>query len=707
MLALHQRAVASLLILLGSCPLLAQQPQDKPREHRTREVIILAKQEERKLRTSGLPVSIISRHQLAGTASSIEEVVARTAGVTIRQTGGVGSSSRFSVRGLEGKRIGVYIDEQPIGELSDLISLNDIPLDMIERIEVYKGVVPNKLGGSSMGGAVNVVIKDYPPLYFDGAYELGSYGTHRLNSVLKRHDKHTGLTFGIGGGLTYSRNDYEMDLPQRPGVRVKREHDRFRKILGGGSVQLKDRWGWEELKLELFTAHTYRELQGIAVPIDSAYNYSHSYGGNFIAKRQDFLIPGLDLHNEFALASSVYGLWDHAMRRRDWDGSSLPPTSPQGGELQSYPSEGRHHSLVMTDKLYLNYQLSDQQRLNFGARLSSTQIHPRDDYQRQTLGYEATRPGSTFTATLGLGHEFYALDRRLLSSLTAKWYHYSSKGEVPNFVGSSYYTPTSAARSDWGLSEALRYALTPQLMLKAAGAWELRLPSSEELLGNGYLILPSPSLAPERSLSANLGLLYQREYDYGRTELETNVFVSRVDNMVRLVESLGNALLYANFGQMRTLGLELEAKSDLTPWLYAYGNVTYQDLRDVRRLVPGTERANPTRGKRIPNIPYLMSNLGLELHRAALLGGAGSNTRLLLDASYVHRYSYDFALSEGAQRDIPSSFNLDAGLEQSFGSGRWTITAKVKNLLDRQLYSEYFQPLAGRSFSLKLRYLMK
>ena len=173
-----------LLALLLLVPYLGQAQTDSVelKGQALKEVVISAKSKERKLHESGLPVSIISVRQLQGTASGIDDVLARTAGITIRQTGGVGSSSRLSVRGLEGKRVGVYIDEQPIGELSDMVSLNDIPIDMIDHIEVYKGIVPNKLGGNSMGGAVNIVLKEYPPFYLDGSYEVGSFHTHRLST---------------------------------------------------------------------------------------------------------------------------------------------------------------------------------------------------------------------------------------------------------------------------------------------------------------------------------------------------------------------------------------------------------------------------------------------------------------------------------------------------------------------------------------------
>lgn len=70
------------------------------------EVVVTAKSEARQLREQAMPMSVISMQQLQGTVSNVQDVLSKTVGVTIRNTGGVGSSSRVSVRGLEGKRIG-------------------------------------------------------------------------------------------------------------------------------------------------------------------------------------------------------------------------------------------------------------------------------------------------------------------------------------------------------------------------------------------------------------------------------------------------------------------------------------------------------------------------------------------------------------------------------------------------------------------------
>ena len=62
----------------------------------------------RKMREAAMPVTVLGVRQLEGTTTSLNDALARTAGITVRNTGGVGSASRISVRGLEGKRMGVY-----------------------------------------------------------------------------------------------------------------------------------------------------------------------------------------------------------------------------------------------------------------------------------------------------------------------------------------------------------------------------------------------------------------------------------------------------------------------------------------------------------------------------------------------------------------------------------------------------------------------
>lgn len=56
------------------------------------EVQVMGRSKIRKLKESAMPVSVIGERQLQGTANNINDVLARTVGITIRNTGGLGSA---------------------------------------------------------------------------------------------------------------------------------------------------------------------------------------------------------------------------------------------------------------------------------------------------------------------------------------------------------------------------------------------------------------------------------------------------------------------------------------------------------------------------------------------------------------------------------------------------------------------------------------
>lgn len=61
---------------------------------------------------------------------------------------------------MEGNRVQIYMDGYPLNTPDGNFSINDIPLQFIDRIEIYKGIVPPEFGGDGLGSAVNVVTID-------------------------------------------------------------------------------------------------------------------------------------------------------------------------------------------------------------------------------------------------------------------------------------------------------------------------------------------------------------------------------------------------------------------------------------------------------------------------------------------------------------------------------------------------------------------
>ena len=649
-----------------------------------------------------MPVTVIDMSNLRGTVSSVQDILLKTVGITLRSSGGVGSSSRISVRGLEGKRIGFFIDELPLGEQTDYIDINDIPIDMIDRIEIYKGVVPARFGGSSLGGAINIVIREYPDKYADLSYGYESYNTHKAQGVFKRNLKQRGLVFGIGGGYTSSDNNYTFDSPFQEGLRITRNHDKYRKLIIGGSFKAK-KWWFDEVELEPVFVKTYKEIQGIEYDIREAHSQSLMTGLSNKLEKDNFLTEGLNLDMFNGLVITKMNFIDKATRRYEWDGSSYPTPSRYGGEAgYNYPSDSDDKKLTFINKTNLEYILTERHSLNINSVFSMANGTPKDDLKTLSLGKQVNFDSQMRSWISGLTYDFRTLNDVFLNSLTVRHYMYTMHTQMaPLFVPGKYDVDVS--KSDFGVNNAMRYRFLPSLMGKLSAGYEVRIPSETELLGDGIAVIPSPDLLPERNLSANLGFLYDLTGKHPtNAQIEMNFFYMYLQDMIRYTAGLIGAQ-YQNFGEMRTLGVEFEAKADVLPSLYLYGNTTYQDLRDTRAYEPESTVPNPTKNKRMPNIPYLMANAGLEFHRENLFGGTGQNTRLFADVAFVEEYYYDFEMTQLQKRRIPRSTTIDIGFEHSFLNNKVFLSGKVRNITNEKTLSEFNRPLMGINGGVKLR----
>ena len=460
--------------------------------------------------------------------------------------------------------------------------------------------------------------------------------------------------------------------------------------------------------MELVYTATNAQIQGIDFDIREAYTHGQAGIGAITLKRDNFLFDGFDFDFDACYSYGQNGLYDAAKYRYDWDGNRYNAVSAYGGEQGNYASDSDNRTHDFASKLNLNYLLNKHSTFNLNLYATHTRQKPENELMDLSFGYQTNFPSQMSSFTVGFSYDLTLFDGKFMSATTIKNFNFSSDTKVLEYTFLNKPKEISLNRNYWGGSESLRYKLTKRLLAKASFSSEVRIPTSEELAGNGYSILPATDLRPERCNGLNAGLLYHRNHKYGFIEIEGNYFLNELQDMIRYqADMIPSMARYANFGTVRTKGVEFEFKGDVARALYLYANATYQDLRDKREYENGSSAPNPTYNKRMPNIPYLLANLGLELHKENLFGGKDQNSRFLVDASYIHEYFYDFEMSKYQDRKIPTSLTFDAGIEHSFKRDSWTLSFKVKNLTDQKVYSDLNRPLPGRNFAFKVRYVMK
>ncbi|VWX63033.1 Vitamin B12 transporter [Burkholderiales bacterium 8X] len=143
---------------------------------------------------------IIDRAQIEQQASrTLPELLARTAGVQLTATGGLGKNSGVFIRGAESRHTILLIDGVRYGSATAGTPIWDnIPLEMIERIEVVKGPASALYGSDGVGGVVQVFMRKArpgePAFSPRASTTIGSEGYKQI----------TGGFSGASGPFTYS-----------------------------------------------------------------------------------------------------------------------------------------------------------------------------------------------------------------------------------------------------------------------------------------------------------------------------------------------------------------------------------------------------------------------------------------------------------------------------------------------------------------------
>lgn len=206
--ALHRIGVSSRavvnLVLCVAPAIAAAQPVSTPTS-RLDPIAVTAYRQQQPIADVLADLTVIGPEEIARSGNqSLTELLQRQAGVEISMNGGPGSVSRVFLRGANGGQTVVLIDGVRIASASaGATSLEAIPLDIVERIEVLRGPASSLYGADAIGGVIQVFTKR------GGGAVTGSvsagYGTYNTWDVKGGVSGSTGpLTFAVQAGAKES-----------------------------------------------------------------------------------------------------------------------------------------------------------------------------------------------------------------------------------------------------------------------------------------------------------------------------------------------------------------------------------------------------------------------------------------------------------------------------------------------------------------------
>jgi tonB-linked outer membrane receptor P92 len=676
------------------------------------EVVLTGQSPIKQVQKAAYNVVAIEAQQLRNLNSNAADMLARVSGVKMRETGGVGAEANINLNGFTGRHVRIFIDGVPMNEANASFRINNIPAELMERIEIYKGVVPVTFGADALGGAINVVTRKNRYNYGNLSYTFGSFNTHKSTLNLGQF-----LTDNISVELNayqnYSDNSYKvfteyLDLQTGTYSKekrwFKRFHDRYHNEAIIGRVNIFDEKWTDKLSFALNYSQEDKQLQNANLMqkvFGGKYRKSHNYSSSVEYEKKNIL-NGLSFfltgRYDFTTTQNV----DEEARRYSWTGEYEPMVTRGESQLQNTIFEGKTGYITS----HLDYQLNEKHSFQLTHTFSNyTRRNKNMLITNYTLDSDFMRRVNEKNIS-GLSYKFTPSERWNILAF-GKYYNTAVTGPVIiSGQGSrAVYEEETHHTQAWGYGGATTYQLLKTLQTKISYEKSFRLPTDTELFGDGDLEIGNYKLKPENSNNLNVNLSYQPVFKAHSLLVEAGFAYRYIkDYIIRSIISAGaneGSAGSRNHGKVLNMGVDATLRYFYKDIFSVGGNLSYMNLRNKEKFTE-TGRPSAIYNDRLPNMPYLFGNADATCNIGSLIA-----KRDKLSLNYNLFFTEEFFTSwqsEGTKIKVPRQLSHDVSLTYYTPNKRLSLSVEAKNITDELLYDNYSLQKAGRAFYAKLSY---
>ncbi|MBB3698605.1 TonB-dependent receptor [Flammeovirga yaeyamensis] len=474
-------------------------------------------------------------------------------GTRVESTCGNCGSTQLRLNGLEGPYTQILIDSRPLfSGLVGVYGLEQIPVAMIDQVEVVRGGGSVLYGANAIGGTVNIITKS--PKF--NAYEVGTnFGTidgksHDYNmyfntSLVSKNEKTSSYIYG-----SYRNRDvwnanpddiyYQLDDDGNPtGSPIK---DDFSELTA-----------MKTLSLGTKVYHQFSDYNKLS--FDLKYTHDERRGGNKLdlPKDQADITESIDMHigtamlnhdwfskdKKLHLNSYLSGQYVHrdsyygAYQQKDGFGLTTGQTVVAGSQLNINLGEfWNGKSFFVTGVEYINDQIHDKKLSYFDEDLGQ-------NTQDATVSDQISNTYAIFAQNEWVSNRWSVL-------VGARW-------DFVDIVDKQTHENDKRVNSI-NPRVNLKYKLNENMQLRGGFATGFRAPQmfSEDLhievtSGQGVRTQLDPNLKPESSLSYNLAWDFDKTFGHVQTYFLVEGFHTRIkdrfDNQYNYLED-GTLILF-------------------------------------------------------------------------------------------------------------------------------------------------------------------
>lgn len=694
------------------------------------EAIITKKTKKRELETKGFSVAVVEPKEVVLQSIQTNELLDRTVGVRVRQEGGLGSRINYNINGMSGNAIKIFIDGVPASNFGRSFSLNSIPPSLIERIEVYKGVLPGNLSEDALGGAINIVMKQKAKNSLVSSYSFGSFNTHQwdVNGSLR---KENGFTVLGSAFYNYSDNDYKVwgeDIVSKDYMgslksagKVRRFHDAYESYgtnirVGFSGVSWADR-----IFLGGVFSKNYKERQH-GITMRNVYGDRHSRRqANVIRlnyEKSNLLLNGLSLKVDGSVSFNTRQAIDTVGIMYDWTGKPIQKPDGSfveyvnGAEASRQKTAVKNKNTSYVVRANLEYAINQHHSFYINHLFNDFDRKYSDEFEQialQKLRITRDLQKNIFSAT----YENSLFESKLKTSFFYK--HYSQKvvsnepRQVESAGGKIRYEVDKRVKeiSFPGFGFTSSYSPINEVTILASAERTIRMPDENELFGNeAENLLDAITLEPEKSVNTNLGISLGTFY-FKKHALRFNalVYYRNIKGMIREAMTLSTA----DYTQFENLDDVLSKGFD-TEFFYTYDDRFSVSLsaskfdvlfnkefneQGVKYSYYKEQIRNEPSFKFSGNVSYTWNNFIQK----------DSKFHIYTDINYIGSFYKDWKnIGSENLAVIPSQSPVGFGFTYTLPSQKIVFGFTAKNIFDEQIFDNFRLQKPGRSFHGKITY---
>lgn len=487
------------------------------------------------------------------------ELLGQSVGAQLQRQGGREDFATLSIRGAPSGQLRILLDGVALGRASDsVVNLADLPVDTVERIEVYRGFAPVGLTPTSAAGVVNVVTRDPKDPVATAAVGGGSFGSAKANA---------GGAGPVAGGngsafASYRHSEGDFRYKDDNGTLNNSADDKVLKRRNNDSDTVESLLRWrrdvfDTARLQLREHIFFKDegVPGIARPYAST--------GRLQTTRNvaSASVGGRD--QRWNVEEDV--TWE---RQRLSDFGAVDNT----GETTSSTTIGR-----WSRPLGASHFVSGSGDFTWEGFEQSLDSSARPDQ-------EASR--SSLAVGIGDDWTIDAIDTTLTFQLRQQNLWNDHNAAVPGGSGNAQSTDPRVG---------LRWNVFGDFDVKANASSYFRPPTFDEMFGTDGFTTGNPALKPEQGIAWDAGFEWKGSRDpFGSLSTSYAYYGSDIDDVIVVLLTFDRTAKAFNAAKARIHGHEARVEWKGPAGLAVSANYTYQDAEN---------RSDAAYGKALPSLP--------------------------------------------------------------------------------------------------------